>query len=112
MPIRFALVLGLTIVATSVAAQDVPMIDAVGAYNHSQVMRPRDGAVHNKRTTAPDPDKLGHQRLMALSPETRRALIALKPELDRRIKRDGEVAANRWFESKMVEAERREGLRR
>lgn len=39
----FTLGLGLTIATTSVAAQDIPMVDAVGAYSHSQVMRHRDG---------------------------------------------------------------------
>jgi len=111
MPIRFILGLSLLVGATSAAAQDVPIIDGVGAYNHSQVMRHRDRSADDKRKPAPDANGLGHKRLMALSPEARRALIALKPELDRRVKRDGEVAANRWFESKVAEAEKREGLR-
>lgn len=111
MRIRLILGLSLLVGATSAAAQDVPIIDGVGAYNHSQVMRHRDRSADEKRTHAPDAEELGHKRLMALSPEARRALIALKPELDRRVKRDGEVAANRWFESKVAEAEMREGLR-
>ncbi len=105
-------IFGLTLAVGAVSAEaQVPMIDGVGAYNHSQVMRHRDRSIDEKRAPAPDTDAVGQERLMALSPDARRALIALKPELDRRVKRDGEVAANRWFESKVAEAEKREGLR-
>lgn len=106
-----AAALALGVIITPATAQDIPMIDAVGAYNHSQVMRPRDGA-EDERPKAPDPQSVGHDRIMALSPESRKALLALKPEMDRRTRVDGAASANRWFESKVVEAERNEGLRR
>ena len=113
----FLWVVGLSVAGSMpIAAQDMPMIDGVGAYNHSQVMRHRDRTdgkkKPEKRTSAPDPQKLGHDRFMALSPESRRALLALKPELDRRTRVDGAASANRWFESEVAAAERREGIRR
>lgn len=67
----FTLGLGLTIATTSVAAQDIPMVDAVGAYSHSQVcdtVTEKD----QKRIETPDPTELGHRRSSALSPEARR----------------------------------------
>lgn len=109
---RYFLAITALAIALPASGQDIPMIDAVGAYNHSQVMRHRDGTTEKKRQPSPNPQELGHRRIMALSPESRKALIALKPELDRRTKRDGEAVANRWFEAKVAEAERREGIRR
>lgn len=107
-----ALGLTLALVAPPAAAQDMPVIDAVGAYNHAQVMRHRDGGDDKKRAKPPQQanqtESEGHRRFMALSPESRRALLGLKPELDRRTRVDGTASANRWFETQVAEAERRE----
>ena len=102
--------LAILLISAPVVAQDVPMIDGVGAWSHSQVMRHRR-ATDGDRVTASDRGRTGQERLMALSPESRQALIALKPELDRRTRVEGQAAANRWFDSKVADAERREGLR-
>lgn len=107
---------GMIGLAAPAMAQDMPMVDAVGAYTHSQVMRHDGDARPSKKRSAPstasaNANAEGMRRLMALSPDTRRELLALKPELDRRTRTDGAASANRWFEGKVAEAERREASR-
>lgn len=103
-------IVALGVTAYPAIAQDIPFIDGVGAFHHSQVMRHRERP-DLKQSKDSDPQNDARDRLMALSPQSRKSLLALQPELKRRMRVDGAATANQWFESKVVEAERREGLR-
>lgn len=74
-------------------AQDMPMVDAVGAYNHANVMQHRG---EQKRAPAPAAGSLTRRQFDALT-------ARLRTEHAQRVKRDGRPAADRWLRARVAQ---------
>lgn len=88
--------IGLGAAAPGASAQDAPLVDAVGAYHHANVMtRPRhdDGAEPARQ--APDS---GQTPQGTLSRQQFDDLVTgLRAEYGRRVDRDGKASADAWL---------------
>jgi len=82
------------------AGASLPMVDGVGSYTHSQVMRHRG-----------DSEKRAAPSRAAASRTYRRSLM---PEYNRRARKFGKTSADRWLEAKVRSHEQqlRSGKRR
>ncbi len=75
------------------AAASLPMVDGVGSYTHSQVMKHR--SVSDKKAT---PSRVAKSRAY------RRSLM---PEYNRRARKSGKAPADRWLEARVRNYEQR-----
>ena len=81
-------------------AQDIPHIDAVGAYNHANVMaRPREAP------RAPEPAQEQTARKEISQEEMDRIVEDLSAGYRERLKRDGKEVADAWLERQAARLE-------
>lgn len=76
------------------ASASLPMVDGVGSYTHSQVMKHRS-----------DREKKAAPSRAAKSRAYRRSLM---PEYNRRARKFGKAPADRWLEGRVREYEQRQ----
>lgn len=97
--LAFFLTVGSAMIPVSATAT-LPMVDGVGSYTHSQVMRHRT-----------DADKKATPSLEAASRAYRRSLM---PEYKRRAKKYGKAPAERWIAGQIraYERQHRSGTRK
>jgi hypothetical protein len=86
--------------ALTVRAQDaLPMVDGVGSYTHSQVMRHRgDGGESGAIKQSPSRYRVPGPK--EASPKMRSEMAALEPEYRHRVTRDGKASADRWLNAR------------
>lgn len=87
-PLSILISLSGALFMTSVpAAASIPMVDGVGSYTHSQVMRHRPDAGSKARTSRPTSSRAYRKSLM--------------PEYNRRVRKYGKAPADRWLAGKV-----------
>jgi hypothetical protein len=97
--LAWALGASLLCVASDALGQDAPMVDAVGAYHHAQVMGHRD-KTEAARAKKPQQGALTRRQLEALTAN-------LSVEYGQRMRRDGKPAADRWLNARVAQLKAR-----
>jgi hypothetical protein len=92
----FAALLLLSATAVSAHAQDLPMVDGVGSYTHSQIMR-HQGEEESGEANTPVPAAAAPAQSRPPDAELRRMMAELEPEYRRRVRADGQASADRWL---------------
>ena len=109
MQLQLGLLAILALTGAAANEQDLPMVDGVGSYTHSQIMRHPDDETGRKSKGIDRRRTAG--RDAGAKAEMRAKMAELEPEYRRRIRVHGKASADRWLKSTAYAMGQRDGAR-